>query len=693
MDFVDVVSRGDVVSEEAETSLRHTEKYIFNSSEEEPKTRRPFDDQKLLAMSPLESKSPSSLRTRRVNSQNTIHTPTGRQEGNEREFRHLEQVFHAISPFGLQEAKWIARDHGPTLVRESFPKHEYHARQRGSSTRAELIAGRPIFPPASLSVAPRPSRFRQGCHPSCPCICHAKTHLNRGVLSAFKSTFGSFTFIFSTHSSNIHCNTPSCLSRRSQYLQISYAFPVWLFHAAISATFKNWSIGSPEFLLRVHRRIGADMMSTSTSVFGSITRGDVDNLKRALVRREASVYDVAGVAGVSLLYHALRLRQIDMVELLLCEGADLFQLDDAGLGPYHEAIQVLYTSASVPFHERLQNMLPMDQILEAGQLTPLHKIAMGILWVSVGDYVAAHGDADINAGDSNGQTPLFYACARGDITVVQALLEVGASPDAPTAVLSASSVPLSWTPLSMAARNGNLAVVTQLLAAGASVHVRTKHNRTVLHECAPTRGDRVASPDKQTDRIFVEIAGQLLSHGADLHVVDNYGSTALDAVCIRDHVAVARFLIESGIDTCHRDWEGSNALANCIIFHSYGCANLLLGLGAERSGIQNVDENGSTTLHYMATGGSVQMMELFIHGPKEVKGLLELDARDNQGLTALEVFETQRVGGATEEMAQMFLRFLQTMSKPGSKNDIEWDIQSEEEATLEFFDAEESFSE
>ncbi|CAN8096664.1 unnamed protein product [Discula destructiva] len=418
-------------------------------------------------------------------------------------------------------------------------------------------------------------------------------------------------------------------------------------------------------------------MSTYTSLFSHISRGDVENLKRVLSRREASVYDVSGKTGVATLYHALRLRDIECAEVLLREGADVFQLDDSGLGPYHEALQAMYASASTSFHDRLHELLPMEQIIEAGQLTNLHKISMGILWTSVADYVASHGHADVNAGDCNNATPLYYASARGSTAIVQALLEAGASPDAvPKASSSFAPAVVNWTPLSRAARSGHLDVVERLLKAGAEVNKRSKHGKIALHECAPAQDDHIMQDTA------VEITACLLAHGADLVAVDDYGSTPLDSICIRNHALVAAFLIEKGIDTNHRDWEGSNALGNCIPYNSLECAELLLGLGSARSGIRNVDENGYSQLHYLAMFGTTQMMDLFAES-----GLCGLDPelKDNQGRTPLEVLDNRPEG---VELRKSFIGCLDALSRPESLDTGSQDGDSSSE-DVNFFDAEE----
>lgn len=86
---------------------------------------------------------------------------------------------------------------------------------------------------------------------------------------------------------------------------------------------------------------------------------------------------------------------------------------------------------------------------------------------------------DLNAYNSDGNTPLIMASAIGNPQIVKILLENGAD--------ATLSPPEMDPPLIVAARQGSIAVIKLLIESGASVNTTTQEGVTAL-ECAHVAG-------------------------------------------------------------------------------------------------------------------------------------------------------------------------------------------------------------
>jgi ankyrin repeat protein len=137
--------------------------------------------------------------------------------------------------------------------------------------------------------------------------------------------------------------------------------------------------------------------------------------------------------------------------------------------------------------------------------------------------LAAGADANLDAGDLNGSTPLFAAAMEGHTEVVQLLLAAGANLN--TSNLSGS------TPLSGAAFSQHHAVVQLLAAAGADVDAPDFNDWTPLYWAA-ARGHRGT----------VQL---LLRLGANPQVRNAFDKTALHAAAKSSHVGIVQLLLEA----------------------------------------------------------------------------------------------------------------------------------------------------
>lgn len=138
-------------------------------------------------------------------------------------------------------------------------------------------------------------------------------------------------------------------------------------------------------------------------------------------------------------------------------------------------------------------------------------------------HLVARG-CDINSPDSLGKSPLSWAACEGHVSLVQLLLELGASRD---------SMDTNWhTPLSWAAKTGHHDVVELLVNLGADKQSRDKYGQSPLSLAA-----------RYGQRAVVEC---LLKAGADIDSRDNNGQTPLLWAANQDHPDIVKLLLESG---------------------------------------------------------------------------------------------------------------------------------------------------
>ena len=213
--------------------------------------------------------------------------------------------------------------------------------------------------------------------------------------------------------------------------------------------------------------------------------------------------------------------------------------------------------------------------------------------------------ADVNAADSDGETPLHAAALYAtmcDTRMLGILINAGADVNAKTS--------MGYTPLHHALRQhiraryrvymhdvmvypspGEFEIRRKLNAArllidkGMDVNAKDNTGETPLHIAA--RGNRD------------EIAVALIGAGADANAKENTGETPLHVAASENKAEAADALIAAGANIHAKDNAGATPLHAAVISRSAGLVEILIAAGAD---IHAADLKGRTPASIVASG-------------------------------------------------------------------------------------------
>jgi len=284
---------------------------------------------------------------------------------------------------------------------------------------------------------------------------------------------------------------------------------------------------------------GLSAAGPAPSLVDAVKRGDREAV-RALLRTRVDV-NQPEPDGTTALHYAVEADALDLVTQLIRAGANVKAANRYGIPP----MTLAATNGSVKV---------LEALLEAGA-DPNTRTAAGepVLMTAArtgnADTVSrlvARG-ADVHAREQwFGETALMWAASEDHAEVVRALAKAGADVNARSTLLEApvlefprsggpnSPLPRGgWTSLMFAARQGSLQAAQALMELGANP------NAVALPETdVPLKGDELASVDKgigTTALVFAiinshfDLAAMLLDKGADPNVTDLSGEAALYA--------------------------------------------------------------------------------------------------------------------------------------------------------------------
>lgn len=257
----------------------------------------------------------------------------------------------------------------------------------------------------------------------------------------------------------------------------------------------HWSLGFPK------------TVSPDAEIFKSARAGLTGNVKRLLSLREASAKDIT-VFGTTLLHSASKSGNMELVRLLIQEGADVNAQDEDGESPLHGAMarsdnyNVARTliengadwgskavDGKTPFHNifnnTISNVLMRDDWLE---IMPPDSEAMSIThflaWGSkttpeIFQRGHSYDDADLLSADSLGRTCLHFAASRGDLGVLSYLVRRVSSEDMEKKDVQGR------TPLHYVAESSRAAgVIDTLVGRGCNIYAMDDTGRSALHWAA-----------------------------------------------------------------------------------------------------------------------------------------------------------------------------------------------------------------
>lgn len=204
--------------------------------------------------------------------------------------------------------------------------------------------------------------------------------------------------------------------------------------------------------------------------------------------------------------------------------------------------------------------------------------------------------ADPNARNGLEFTPLDVAGGSHQTEVMEALLEAGAKPEAPSPY---------GTPLTFAAMSANVQGANLLLSRGVNVNVVRADGASILMLTARTGS--------------VEIVRELLKHKADVNLQDLDGATALIYAAREGHPQVGRLLLAAGAAVDGMDRHRRTPLMYAAMTGESDFVRLLLKQGANPNAR---DSKGQTALLLAAAyGDSPQVIRALLDGGADAKAV------------------------------------------------------------------------
>lgn len=248
------------------------------------------------------------------------------------------------------------------------------------------------------------------------------------------------------------------------------------------------------------------------------------------------------------------------------------------------------------------------------------------------ELLIAHG-VDLSGVTTYEESGLRVLSRLGRFDAIQTLLNAGADKNQ-----------LEWTPLIEAVALGSLASVEAVLARGAALEDRDWWSRTAWL-LSLLVGD-------------IAKAKLLRDHGADVNARGRCGDSPLFYPIEGHHPDVLRWLLSEGADVHQVDEFGTTALIEAVEHDDLECVDILLNAGAEVDADSNgtaLSRAGSRVIAMRLLEAGADPANLSYEGHRTLIGLPEIDPEvvSTVPLDHLREGASRRFGGANPERMQV----------------------------------------
>lgn len=359
----------------------------------------------------------------------------------------------------------------------------------------------------------------------------------------------------------------------------------------------------------------------STPLIMSVLAGRADVTKALLeigVNVHASTCD-----KWTALHVAARINNLSAINLLasklILSSPASYMFDLEGYTPLHVAIcnGLIAAVELLLAHGSDVNACDIEKV----GTTPLH-LAILINFEAAIRFLLQHG-ANINARDRYGKSPLRHALTRENKTVFEMLIAHGCTIDPETLIEALVKVQETTEFFEM------------IIACGIDLDAR--------HIINGRLGDSDILLLYSIRRGFVKAAKLLITAGANLHLADAEGMTALHIAAMYDNAAVVDLLLMHNCSIVAKDCDGNHPLDYALQRHGVPPAQNV----AQKLLEQGSDVNHSTKMGYNSNNTPLHRAAAVCGRLAEVKLLLDhgSDVLSVNGLgnTPLDVCEDQHV--------------------------------------------------